>query len=75
MIVHLIEMANPDGLPIYYSPEAGRASGHGSIGWVTDKNEALGFASAQDAQRFINAALPRQANTMRPAPHRRPDGP
>lgn len=73
MIAHLIEMASPDSAPVYYSPEAGRASGHGTIGWVADKNQALGFASAQDAQRFINAALPRQANTMRPVPHRRAD--
>lgn len=68
MIAHLIEMANPEGLPLYYAPEAGRATS-----WVTDKDQGLGFASAQDAQRFINATLPRQANTMRPVPHRRAD--
>lgn len=70
-LVYLIEMAGADGRPTYYSPEAGRSTGHGANGWILEKEEALGFATGHDAQRFIDACMPRTANTLRPVPHTR----
>lgn len=72
MVVYLIE-TQTEGLPAYYDPAAGRNTGHGIHGWTTEKNDALGFAAARDAQRFIDALLPRMANTCRPVPHQRGD--
>jgi hypothetical protein len=70
-LVYLVEMASTEGRPTYYSPEAGAKTGHGSNGWTLEKDEALGFATGDDAQRFINACMPRQATTLRPVPHTR----
>lgn len=69
MLVFLIEMSNAEGLPTYYMP--GSNTGHGVHGWTAEKAEALGFAEARDAQRFIDALLPRMANVLRPAPYGR----
>lgn len=73
MIAFLIQMTGGEGLPCYYDPDAGRNTGHGIHGWTTDKHAGLGFASAQDAQRFIDALLPHQGPTCRPVPHQRGD--
>lgn len=70
-LVYLIEMAATEGRPTYYAPEAGRNTGHGANGWALEKDEGLGFATAEDAQRFINATMPRTATTLRPVPHTR----
>lgn len=71
MIVYVIEVSGAEGPPVYYDPGAGRNTGHGILGWTQVKDEALGFASPQDAQRMIDALLPRTASTCRPVPHRR----
>lgn len=73
MIVHLIELTG-EGAPMYYAPDAGRSTGHGFMGWTTEKDQGLGFASQQDAQRFLTALLPRTADTARVVAHRRQDG-
>lgn len=70
-VAFIIEAIGSDGPPVYYDPGAGRNSGHGIMGWVEDKTHALGFATAGDAQRFIDALLPRTANTCRAVPIQR----
>jgi hypothetical protein len=70
-IAYVIEAMSADGPPVYYAPDAGRHSGHGLMGWIEDKQQALGFASAKDAQRFAEALLPRTASTCRPVPIQR----
>lgn len=70
-LVYIIEQANQTGLPVYYDPAAGRSSGHGINGWIQEKDGALGFATAADAQKFIEAVLPHQGLTLRPVPHTR----
>jgi hypothetical protein len=69
MLVYLIENRSADSLPVYYAP--GRNNGSGPHAWSTEKREALGFAEEFDAQRFIDAVMPRMADTLRPVPHGR----
>lgn len=73
MIAFIIEAQGIDGPPVYYDCDAGRNSGHGHMGWVQEKNLALGFATEHDAKRFINALLPGMAHTCRPVPFQRKD--
>lgn len=70
MIVYLIENRSADGFPVYYAP--GKNNGHGPHAWSTEKQEAIGFAAEEDAQRIIDAMFPRMSETMRPVPHGRP---
>lgn len=72
MVAYLIEMTG-EGPPMYYAPDAGRNTGHGFMGWTTDKASGLGFATKDDAQRFLTALLPRTADTARVVAHRRQD--
>lgn len=70
-LVYLIEQSSTEGLPTYYNPKAGANSGHGINGWTTEREDALGFAEARDAQIFLDALLPRMATTCRPVPYTR----
>lgn len=73
MIAYLIQMDSGDSLPLFYNPEAGRNTGHGSNGWSQEKNAGLGFATQHDAQRFIDHVLPRTGAGCRPVLYQRPD--
>lgn len=69
MLVYIIENRSADSLPVYYAP--GQNNGTGAHAWSTEQGDALGFAEEVDAKRFINALMPRQADTLRPVAHER----
>lgn len=73
MVVYLIQMHDTGGRPLYYDPSAGRDTGHGTNGWTEDAHTGLGFATASDAHRFIDASLMRVADICRPVPYSRGD--
>ena len=73
MIVYLIQMTDTGGRPLYYDPEAGRKTGHGTNGWTEDAAMSIGFATSHDAQRFIEASLLRIADICRPVAYSRSD--
>lgn len=61
MIGYLIRM-DGDGLPLYFDPAAAKSvGGHALQGWTQNKKQALAFATAYDAQKFIDGLLPRVA--------------
>lgn len=69
MLVYIIENRSGDSLPVYYAP--GRINGGGPHAWSTEKTDALGFAEEADAERFVNALLPRMGDAVRPVAYER----
>lgn len=57
--MHLISQAI-DGLPAFYSIDVGRALGSPHA-WTQERDRALQFARAQDAQAFVDVFLPNLA--------------
>jgi hypothetical protein len=58
-LMHLI-LQTIDGVPSFYSLEAGRAVGS-LHGWSQERDKALQFEREKDAQGFVNAFLPNVA--------------
>lgn len=67
MLGHIIMQA-ADGLPAYYSPTEGRRAG-ATHGWTSDKDKALHFLRARDAQDFLDVFLPHAASFSEVQPH------
>lgn len=59
---------NDEGIPSFFSAKTGQSLGAGGHGWVGEKNHALGFARAQDAQEFIDVFLPHVGPFCTPVP-------
>lgn len=67
--MYLVEMRD-EALPSYFAPKVGQQFGAGGGGWSTDKNQALAFARAEDAQVFIDVYLKGVAASCRPVLHK-----
>lgn len=48
------------GMPVYYAPDQGRTLGT-PHGWSSDRNQALHFGRAKDAEAFAGVFLPNVA--------------
>lgn len=67
----IIQLQNSDGAPAWYAADAGRRFGQPHA-WVSDRNEALMFARAKDAQAFLTTFLPGSVAYSTIVPHQVP---
>lgn len=67
-------IADPDSAPAaFYSPEAARSIGGGTVGWSEDPAKALAFARAKDARMFADVFLPHHAHRINIVPYTEPE--